>query len=100
MPIQKRNTSRKAMKVMCTNSCMILLFFATVIFALCASDIATSLHFWEGHPHPNENSFRAFLLTECAYSECEPQGGEIANAEFDGQYKRADEFGFFSSANE
>ncbi len=24
----------------------------------------------------NENLFKAFLYTECAYSECEPQGGE------------------------
>lgn len=56
-------------------------------FRIMTSDIATSLQFWEGHPHPNENSFRAFLLTECAYSEREPQGGEIANAELDVQYK-------------
>ena len=28
-----------------------------------------------------------FLYTECAYSECEPQGGEIANAELDVKYK-------------
>ena len=56
---------------------------ATVIFALCASDIATSLQLWVGHPQPNEHSFRAHLLTECAYSKCEPQGGEKANAELD-----------------
>ena len=24
---------------------------------------------WVGHPHPNENLFKAYLLTECAYSE-------------------------------
>ena len=36
----------------------------------------------------NENLFEAHLLTKCAYSECEPQGGEIASAELDGQYKR------------
>jgi len=36
-----------------------------------------------GHPHPNEHSFRAHLLTVCAYSKCEPQGGEKANAELD-----------------
>ena len=29
----------------------------------------------------NENLFEAHLLTKCAYSECEPQGGEIASAE-------------------
>ena len=40
-----------------------------------------------GHPHPNENLLRVYLLTECAYSECEPQGGEIANAELDVKYK-------------
>ena len=56
---------------------------ATVIFELCASDIATSLQFWVGHPHPNEYLFRVYLLTVCAYSECEPQGGEKANAELD-----------------
>ena len=33
----------------------------TVIFALCASDIATSLQLWVGHPHPNEHLFKAFL---------------------------------------
>ena len=27
--------------------------------------------------------FKAYLLTEYAYSKCEPQGGEIANAELD-----------------
>ena len=49
---------------------------ATVIFALCASDIATSLQLWVGYPHPNKLSFRVCLLTECAYSktEHEPQG--------------------------
>ena len=26
-----------------------------------------------GRPHPNEHSFRAHLLTVCAYSGCEPQ---------------------------
>ena len=33
----------------------------------------------------NANSFKAFLLTVCAYSktEREPQGGEEANAELD-----------------
>ena len=31
----------------------------------------------------NERLFRVYLLTECAYSECEPQGGEKANAELD-----------------
>ena len=67
--------------------CVILLLFATVIFAPCASDIATPLQFWVGHPHPNGHPFRAFLYTECAYSECEPQGGEIANAELDVKYK-------------
>ena len=36
-----------------------------------------------GRPHPNEHSFRAHLLTVCAYSKCEPQGGEKANAELD-----------------
>ncbi len=35
----------------------------------------------------NERLFRVCLLTECAYSECEPQGGEIANAELDVKYK-------------
>ncbi len=34
-----------------------------------------------GHPNPNEHLFGAYLLTEFAYSECEPQGGEQANAE-------------------
>ena len=32
----------------------------------------------------NENLFEAFLYTECAYSECEPQGGENMSAELDG----------------
>ena len=68
---------------------MILLLFATVIFALCASDIATSLQLWVGHPHPNEHSFKAFLYTECAYSKCEPQGGENMSAELDGWYENA-----------
>ena len=38
----------------------------------------------------NGHSFEAYLLTECANSqtEREPQGGEEANAELDGQYKR------------
>ena len=75
------------MKVICTNSCVILLLFATVIFALCANDIATSLQLWVGHPHPNGYIFGAFLYTECAYSKCEPQGGEKANAELDVKYK-------------
>ena len=45
--LYKRNcTFKKAMKVICTNSCVILLPMATVIFALCASDIATSLQLW------------------------------------------------------
>ena len=68
---------------------MILLLFATVIFALCASDIATSLQLRVGYPHPNGHSFKVFLLTECATSktEHEPQGGEKANAELDVKYK-------------
>ena len=37
----------------------------------------------------NERLFRVYLLTECAYSECEPQGGEIANAELDEKYENA-----------
>ena len=45
--------------------------------------IQTSFGLWI-----NENLFEAHLLTKCAYSECEPQGGEIASAELDGQYKR------------
>ncbi len=75
MQFQRRNTSRKAMKVICTQACVILLPLATVIFARCASDIATPLQLWVGHPHPNEHSFRAFLYTVCAYSktEHEPQ---------------------------
>ena len=32
----------------------------------------------------NEDLFRAYLLTECAYSGCEPQGGENMSAELDG----------------
>ena len=38
----------------------------------------------------NEHSFKGHSYTECATSktEHEPQGGEIANAELDGQYKR------------
>ena len=31
----------------------------------------------------NEHLFKACLYTECAYSGCEPQGGEKANAELD-----------------
>ena len=31
----------------------------------------------------NEDLFRAYLLTECAYSGCEPQGGENMSAELD-----------------
>ena len=31
----------------------------------------------------NENLFEAYLLTECAYSKCEPQGGENMSAELD-----------------
>ena len=69
--------------------CVILLPVATVIFALCASDIATPLQLWVGHPHPNEHSFRAHLLTECAYSKCEPQGGENMSAELDDKYENA-----------
>ena len=58
---------------------------ATVIFALCASDIATSLQLRVGHPHPNGYIFEAHLYTVCAISktEHEPQGGEQANAELD-----------------
>ena len=58
--------------------CVILLPVATVIFAPCASDIATPLQLWVGHPHPNGHLFGACLLTECATSktEHEPQGGE------------------------
>ena len=33
----------------------------TVISALGASDIATSLQLWVGHPQPNEHLFKAFL---------------------------------------
>ena len=68
---------------------MILLLFATVIFALCASDIAISLQLWVGHPHPNGHQFEAFLYTVCATSktEHEPQGGEKANAELEVKYK-------------
>ena len=62
---------------------MILLPMATVIFALCASDIATLLQLRVGHPHPNEHSLRAYLYTVCAYSKCEPQGGENMSAELD-----------------
>ena len=36
-----------------------------------------------GHPHPNGYIFEAFLYTVCAYSGCEPQGGEKASAELD-----------------
>ncbi len=38
----------------------------------------------------DEHSFKAYLLTVCAYSktEHEPQGGEPMSAELDGQYKR------------
>ncbi len=39
-------------------------------------DIQTVFGLWI-----NERLFRVYLLTECAYSACEPQGGEIANAE-------------------
>ena len=48
---------------------------ATVIFALCASDIATLLQLRAGHPHPNEHLFIACLYTVCATSktEHEPQ---------------------------
>ena len=45
-------------------------------------DIQTMFGLWI-----NENLFMAYLLTECAYSECEPQGGEKANAELDEKYK-------------
>ena len=31
----------------------------------------------------NENLFKAHLLTVCAYSVCEPQGGENMSAELD-----------------
>ena len=64
---------------------------ATVIFALCVSDIATSLQLRAGHPHPNGYSFRAYLLTECAISktEHEPQGGENMSAELDVKYENA-----------
>ena len=40
-----------------------------------------------GHPHPNGHQFEAYLYTVCAYSECEPQGGDEANAELDEKYK-------------
>mgnify|MGYP007000559609 CR=1 FL=1 len=36
-----------------------------------------------GHPHPNAHLFGAHLLTECAYSEFEPQGGERISAKLD-----------------
>ena len=55
---------------------------ATVIFALCASDIATSLQLWVGYPHPNGHQFEAFLYTECAYAKCEPQGNVSDMHEF------------------
>ncbi len=44
-----------------------------------------------GHPHPNENLFRAFLYTEYATSktEHEPQGGENLSAELDEKYENA-----------
>ena len=37
----------------------------------------------------NENLFEAHLLTKCAYSECEPQGGEKMSAELDEKYENA-----------
>ena len=37
----------------------------------------------------NEYFFKAYLLTECAYSECEPQGGENMSAELDEKYENA-----------
>ena len=49
------------MQVICTQACVILLPMATVIFALCASDIATSLQLRVGYSHPNGHQFRAFL---------------------------------------
>ena len=52
-----------------------------VIYTLCASDIATLLQMWVGHPHPNGHQFKVCLLTECACSKCEPQGGENMSAE-------------------
>ena len=32
----------------------------------------------------NEHLFKAYLYTVCAYSKCEPQGGENMSAELDG----------------
>ena len=69
--------------------CVILLHLATVIFALCASDIATLLQLRAGHPHPNGYLFKAYLYTVCAYSKCEPQGGENMSAELDEKYENA-----------
>ena len=37
----------------------------------------------------NEYFFKAYLLTECVYSECEPQGGENMSAELDEKYENA-----------
>ena len=37
----------------------------------------------------NEHLFKAYLLTECAYSKCEPQGGENMSAELDDKYENA-----------
>ena len=60
-----------------------------VIYTLCASDIATLLQLWVGHPHPNGHQFKVCLLTECACSKCEPQGGEKMSAELDEKYENA-----------
>ena len=45
--------------------------------------------FFLTHKQPNENPFKAYLYTECAYSGCEPQGGENMSAELDEKYENA-----------
>ena len=37
----------------------------------------------------NLHLFKAYLYTECAYSKCEPQGGENMSAELDDKYENA-----------
>ena len=37
----------------------------------------------------NVHLFKVYLLTECAYLKCEPQGGENMSAELDEKYENA-----------
>ena len=66
---------------------------ATLISAFPCKQVASldidRMTIWVGHPHPNGHQFKVCLLTECACSKCEPQGGENMSAELDEKYENA-----------